>query len=392
MSGRVLVVGGGIAGCTVALELRERGAEVLLLSGPEDPASRGAATGASAGMLAPGYEASEASSLYGLGVEARDRYPEFLARLASLGGGEVPRLATGMLVAWRSPQEGREAAGRATWQERAGQRSRLLEPREARRLEPALDPEALGCLWLPDAAVVDSQRLVRGLPSAVEGSGATVLRGRKARALLSERGRVTGIETGDGERLEGELCVLAAGAWSAGLEGLPRRLPVRPVKGEILRVRPPAGEAPERILAGFHGRYLAPRSDGSLLVGSTMEESGFDPAATPAGADRLREVLASLAPRLVASPTEAHWAGLRPVSSDGRPILGPEPLLEGLHYATGYGRNGILLSPRLAPVVADLALGRDPEAGWEALGVGRFTDSRPPDAGTSGAGAGPPRK
>lgn len=364
----VLVVGGGIAGAATALALREEGADVVLVE-RERPGAR--ATGASAGMLAPQYEREWTEHpLFPLALRSREAWPAFARRIEGLAGDEVGHRADGMLVPCWEPHERRRAAEAADRHRQAGLRAEVLDPREARRLQPGAAPDAEAFLWLPDEAQVDSQRLARALPAALEAAGVALVTAR-VRGLAARRGAVAGVELDDGRRLEGDRAVLAAGAWSAGLEGLPRPLPVRPVRGQMLRY--PAGAADlRRLLANPGGRYLVPRDGGSLLAGSTMEAAGFDTSTTAAGIRAVRRAAERLLPALAGVEPTERWAGLRPGTPDELPILGPDPELEGLVHATGFGRNGILLGPLAGRAAAAFALGRRPEGDWSAFRPDRF--------------------
>lgn len=350
MTRGVLVVGAGVAGAAVALALRKRDTAVLVVD-RSAPGSR--ATGASAGMLAAQYEEDTPGPGFRLGLVARELQPPFLHRIEALSGTDLGRRARGMLVANTSTREHRAASRTAEWQRRAGLRAEILPLEEASRLQPGIGREAHSYLWLPDEAQVDAQRLAQALPAALEAAGARTVSGVAAEGLLRDGRRVAGVRLADDRTLEAETVVLAAGAWSDGLEGLPRPVPVRPVRGQILRF-PPGGFDCRRILARHDGRYLVPRSDGSLLAGSTMEDAGFDAVTTPEGEREIREGATALLPALAGTEPTERWAGLRPVSPDALPILGPDPELEGLHYATGYGRNGILLAPAGGEAVAGL--------------------------------------
>jgi glycine oxidase len=226
-------------------------------------------------------------------------------------------------------------------------------------------------VWLPQERQVDSQRLAVALADAVRAAGGSVLAGRPVAAIVTHGGGIVGALLADGTRLEADWVVLAAGAWSSALEGLPRPLPVRPVRGQILRLLPDE-PAPWPLVADHQGRYLVPRENGTLLVGSTMEEAGFDDGVTDAARSYLTEIALGLFPELEGARVVERWAGLRPLTPDARPILGPEPELEGLLYATGFGRNGILLAPLAARAVADLALDGHSSVEWAPWSVERF--------------------
>jgi glycine oxidase len=189
--------------------------------------------------------------------------------------------------------------------------------------------------------------------------------------LLERGARARGVRTATGDVLAADAVVLAAGAWSPTIAGVPRRLPVRPVRGQILRLRP--REIPGWPLVASHSaRYLVPRENGTVLVGSTMEDVGYEDQVTEEGRFQLAQSAAELVPALADATVVERWSGLRPLSADGWPIVGPDPELAGLVYATGHGRNGILLGPLTACVVADLLLSGSSDVEWQSLRPERF--------------------
>jgi glycine oxidase len=364
----VIVLGGGIAGCATALELAMRGARVTLLEA-EQPGVR--ATGASAGMLAPQYEAGGPDPAFMLGIRARAEYGAFVRVVEELSEWPVGYRQDGMLVANRSEAESSHARASLGWQAELGLRGAILSPEEALALHPGLSPEVPSWQWLPDEAQVDAQRLAVALGPAVQAAGGRLKLGEAVTEIVAGGGRVSGVRTASGDVHAADTVVLAAGAWSGGIAGLPRRLPVRPVRGQILRLRPAA--VPGWPLVATHdARYLVPRENGTVLVGSTMEDVGFDDTVTDEARLVLAEHAAALVPSLADAPIIERWAGLRPLTPDGWPILGPEPRLPGLFYATGHGRNGILLGPLSGRVVADLVLQGASDVPWQPLRVDRF--------------------
>lgn len=374
---RVLVVGAGIAGAAVALELRERGRSVLVLEARRD---RGAppervATGASAGMLAPQYEISDNEALIRLAVASRERHPAFVRHLEQLAGVELGLRMRGMLVAAFSEEDRRKLEADAARHRELGLSAEVVEPADALRLQPGLSPEPVAWLWLPDEGRLDTQKLAAALPAALEAAGAEVLYGARVVRVLEEGGAVWGVELEDGDTLRARRLVLAAGAWACRIEGLPRDLPVRPVRGQMLRYAPNAAPNLSRLVARPEGGYLVPRTDGTVLAGSTMEDAGFDASVTPEGEARIRAAAVSLVPAVDELEPVERWAGLRPLSADGAPILGPDPEMDGLFYAAGFGRNGILLGPAagaiLAAQLADGASGTE----WRTFSVERFDRS-----------------
>ena len=362
------MIGGGIIGCAAAMELAGRGAAVTLLEAEQTGVR---ATGASGGMLAPQYEAGAPGPLFELAVLGRAVFPAFARRVEALAEWPVGLRADGMLVANRSAAEEADARAALAWQHAAGLRGEILTPADARRLHAGLAPDVASWLWLPDEAQVDAQRLAVAIGTAASAAGARVRIGQDIAAIESRHGRVSGVRTAAGDVLPADAVVLAAGAWSGRVAGVPHPLPVRPVRGQMLRLQPAA--MPGWPLVATHdARYLVPRENGTILLGSTMEDAGFDDATDPAAQVVLAEQGAALVPALADARIVEAWAGLRPITPDRWPIVGPEPELEGLFYATGHGRNGILLGPLTARIVADLVLTGESDVGWEALRPERF--------------------
>jgi glycine oxidase len=364
----VVVIGGGIAGAAVALELVEMGVAVNIVDA-ERPGA--AATGASAGMLAPQYESPGRTPLFDLLVAARDRFQAFADRLERLAGQAVPVRWDGMLVANHDDGERRAAEAAVRWQAEAGQSACIVSGEEARRLQPGLDEGAGSFVWLPAEGQVDSQALALALPDALAATSARIITGRRVVAVERTGDRVRGVRLADGRTVGADAVVIAAGAWSGRIEGLPRPLPVRPVRGHLLRFSGRAAPL-RRILATHAGRYLVPRQDGTILAGSTMDEAGFDRSLSEREMEIVRASAAALWPALAGEEPIERWADLRPVTADGLPVIGPDPDLSGLHYATGYGRNGILLGPLAGRIVADLVTTGRTEWDWQSCSPARL--------------------
>lgn len=365
---KTVVVGAGIAGCAVALALRDHEASVTLL---ERGRPGGGATGTSGGMLAPQYEADGPAPLFQLALRSRGAWPGFARRVENLSGRSVRLRGDGMLVAAEGAEDEKALRRAARWQAERGLDAEMIPGEEAGRLEPAVG-RAVTWLWLPREAQVDAQALGPALGEAVRASGAELRTGRGVTRLLTGEKGVEGLELEDGSVVRAERIVLAAGAWTAGIGSLPRSLPVRPVRGQLIRFGPkPAPPGPasppgpsgppaparspalplRRLVANPRGRYVIPRDDGSVVAGSTMEEAGFSTAVTDEGVASIRESAIRLVPSLEGAEVAETWAGLRPVTADGLPVLGADPAVEGLFWATGYGRNGILLAPRAADLL-----------------------------------------
>jgi glycine oxidase len=231
-----------------------------------------------------------------------------------------------------------------------------VEGEALRQLEPGLVAPAAGGLWLPRVAQLRNPRMVRALRLDLAARGVELREGVEVTGFQDRGGRLAGVDTGAGQ-VEADCCVVAAGAWSGGLlaaTGL--ILPLRPVKGQMLLLRADPGVL-RRILI-YRRHYLIPRRDGRVLVGSSMEETGFEKSATAAVRHELRQAATALLPALGAAPLEAHWAGLRPGSPDGVPFMDRHPHIGGLYVCSGHFRNGLAMAPASARLMADLVLER----------------------------------
>jgi glycine oxidase len=367
-----VVIGAGIAGFSVAFALWERGAAVTIVE-TRRPGS--GATGASAGMLAAQYEAGEDGPKFRLCLESRSRYPEFARRLQAVSGHNLPMRWVGMLVANLTADEHEGAVESVAWQRDAGLEAQLLAPGEAERIQPGISQAALSYVWLPSEGWLDSQLLGDVMREACARSEIRLITGNSAAEILTEAGAVVGVLMADGRTLSAERVVLAAGAFSGGIGGLPWALPVRPVRGQMLRFG--AGTTNlQRLVTSHAGRYLVPRDDGSVLAGSTMEDVGFDRAITDDAARLIQRSVSQLYPGLSESRPIEQWAGLRPICVDSLPVFGPDPVIGGLLYATGYGRDGVLVSPLAGTVVAELAIEGSSQFDWGPFSPARFAGRR----------------
>ncbi|MFE9421852.1 glycine oxidase ThiO [Kitasatospora sp. NPDC006697] len=360
----VLVVGGGIIGLATAWRTAQRGLAVTVL----DPVPGGGAAQVAAGMLAPVTELQYGEEpLLRLGIASNVRYADFCAELAEASGGlETGYRATGTLAVALDADDKAELGELHAFHQRLGLDSRWLTGREARKLEPMLAPGVRGGLHVADDHQVDGRRLLTALLAACERSGVRLHRAAAAE-LLVEDGRAAGVLTDAGERLAAGRTVLAAGCRSHLLPGLPEGVlpPVRPVKGQILRLRMPPAFGPflsrnlRAVVRGGH-LYLVPRADGELVVGATTEEQGHDTTVTAGGVYELLRDAHELLPGITELPLVETSAGLRPGSPDNAPLLGPTAL-PGLLAATGHYRNGVLLAPVTADLLAEtLATGAVP--------------------------------
>jgi glycine oxidase len=350
----VLVAGGGVIGLAVAWRAAGRGLRVVLA----DPAPGAATSHVAAGMLAPVTEAAPFEEpLLRLNLESAARYPGFVADLEAAAGCSTAYEACGTLVVALDAGDLAAIDELHAVQASLGLSAERVSGREARRLEPMLAPAVRGGLLVPGDHQADPRRLVTALRRACDRAGVRVLAHRMA-AVDVAAGRVIGAVLDSGARLDAARVVLAAGAWTPAIGGLPPgAVPaLRPVKGQLLRLRVPPPYAPllrrvvRGVVRGGHV-YLVPRADGELVVGATQEEQGFDTTVTAGAVYELLRDARELVPAITELPLVETLAGLRPCSPDNAPLLGATTV-DGLTLATGHHRNGVLLAPVTADAIA----------------------------------------
>jgi glycine oxidase len=332
------------------------------------------ASHAAAGMLAACAEAEPGEeALVVLGRESQARWPAFAAELFELSGVDVELRPEGTLLIALTADDQARLTHQLVFQQRLGLPLQWISAAETRRREPHLAGKLAGAVFSPEDTQVDNRKLVTALRLAAEAAGASITEHRAVSAISSRGGRVDGVVLGDGTKVRADVVVLAAGAWARSIEGIGRELrpPVRPIKGQMLalRMNPTAPLLSHVVWAP--SAYLVPRRDGRLLVGATVEEKGYDAALTAGGVLTLLEAAWRAVPAIEELPIDEMWVGHRPGSRDDAPILGAGPL-DGLIYATGHHRNGILLAPITADAIARLALDGVADAAIRPFGIERF--------------------
>lgn len=343
----VLVIGGGIIGLVTAWRAAQRGFTTAVV----DPEPGGGAAQVAAGMLAAVTELHYGEqTLLGLNLASARRYPEFAAELTDRTGHDLGYRQCGTLAVALDSDDRAHLRELHTLQRQSGLDSEWLSGRECRRLEPMLAPGVRGGLRVDGDHQIDPRRLAGALVAACEGAG-VVFHRMWAERLSVVRERAAGVVTTDGTTLAAGQVVLAAGSLSGRLAGVPADVlpPVRPVKGQVLRLTVPKRYAPflsRTVRAVVRGSqvYLVPRESGELVVGATSEELGWDTTVTAGGVYELLRDAHELVPGITELPLTETRAGLRPGSPDNAPLLGPTELA-GLSLATGHYRNGVLLTP-----------------------------------------------
>jgi glycine oxidase len=346
-----LIIGGGLIGMLTARSLRAGGASVAVY----DRGQLGReASWAGGGILSPLYPWRYPRAVTALAQWGQREYPALAAGLADETGIDPEWTLSGMLILSVA-----DRAAALDWGGRQAARMELLDAGQLGAVEPAVsDSAGSDALWLPDIAQVRNPRLVHALRDSLLKSGVTVREGVEVRGLRNEKGRITGVRTDQGDVSAGAV-VVAGGAWSAELlktAGI--ILPMAPVRGQMILFRATPGLLTRMVMR--HHRYLIPRRDGRILAGSTLEQVGFDKATTQNAAGKLHRAALELVPALEDCPIEHQWTGLRPGNPTGVPYIGTHPTINGLYVCTGHYRNGVVLAPASARMLADLALNRAP--------------------------------
>jgi glycine oxidase len=362
MNLKICVVGGGLVGMLTARELVFARHDVRLLE--RDSIGR-ASSWAGGGILSPLYPWRYADAVTELARWSQRGYADLAERLHDEGGVDPEWTPSGMLMLDTSEQ-----APARIWAERFGYRLETLAGTALRQCEPALLAREGAALWMPDVAQVRNPRLVQAARHALLRQGAQIEEDCEVTELLIRGGRVTGVRTAQGV-YAADVVVVAAGAWSGRLLTEQAVRPeIRPVRGQMLLFRGPPGLVSRVILGPRH--YVIPRRDGRVLVGSTMEEAGFDAGTTAVAREELLAAAVGLVPALADCPLERHWAGLRPGSPDGVPYICEHPEVAGLYLNSGHFRNGVVMAPASARLLADLVSGRAPILDPTPYGLRRY--------------------
>jgi glycine oxidase len=365
----VIVVGGGVIGCAIAYYLSRERARVVVL---ERGLIGGEASGAAAGMLAPLAEAHGPSPFLDLCLASHRMFPELADTLRAEVGVDIEYVPSGLLrVVFTEAQEA-ELRSHLEWQAGLGMRVRWINGDTARGLEPLLSPRLRGAVYSPLEHQVNPGKLVQGFARAAEAQGAVIRQETPVAGLLRRGSRVTGVRLA-GETLSADAVVLAAGPWTRHLAAaLGVRVPVKPVRGQMLALG--GGPPPVRHIIWGPKGYMAPKVNGFLFVGATVEEVGFRKTTTVRGLTSLRRMANALVPALTHAIQVDAWAAFRPGSADSLPILGAVPGWKGLSIASGHFRNGILLSPITGQLMARSLLDGKPAEGLSAFSPARFAD------------------
>jgi glycine oxidase len=362
----VIVIGAGIVGCAVAYELARRGASVDIID--DRPAGMGA-TQASAGVLGPYVEAREEGPLLDLTSRSLDLFDKFVARVAADSGATIGYKRTGTLDVAAGPEGIALLAAAVRVLEKRGVPAELVDASAVRELEPNLAAGVAGGLLIPSHGFVAAGDLTKALVTGARSHGTQLIERGRVRRIRRD-GTDLKVETDRGS-LTSNAVVLAAGSWSGQIEiDGADRVPVKPIRGQLLQL---AWQGPPLRRVTWGERcYLVPWDDGRLLVGATLEDTGFDERTTAAGVRDLLAAAAELVPHAWNATFESARVGFRPASADLLPIVGPSSVMPNLMYATGHYRNGVLLSALTAEVVAGAMLDNVKDPLLELMRPDRF--------------------
>jgi len=344
--GDIVIVGGGVIGLTIARALALRGVRDVCL------VERGRlgteASWAAAGMLLPQVEADAPDEFFNLACQSRDLYPAFAAALREETGIDIELDTTGTLYLALTEHDHEEIEKRYGWQTRAGFAVERLSGAEARELEPCISEATLGVLRFPKDIQVENRRLLSALANSVTKLGVDIATQTTVDSLIIEGNRVRGVQTSRGA-INCPTVVIAAGTWSSFIKSVPAPA-IEPIRGQMicLEAKP---QLTRHVIYSPRG-YIVPRQDGRLLAGSTSEHAGFAKCVTAGGIATILRNALDISPAITGLPIVDTWAGLRPRAAGGLPVIGPCVEIDGLFYATGHYRNGILLAPLTGELIS----------------------------------------
>ena len=369
MARDVIIVGGGVIGCTIAWRLAQMGLKVTLLERDRIGCE---ASRAAAGMLSPQGESQTAGPFFELCLKSRAMYRSFAEEVRDASGIDVEYRDEGTLFVVLQGEDADEKTRWVDWQLEAGLSLELLSADEARELEPAVSDSTVRGIFLPEEHQVENRLLMDALGLSLKRAGVEVIEGTTVTAISTNRNTVTGVECNKDRFASGEV-IVAAGTWSSSLlEPIGLNIQITPARGQMIAVK---GDLSTKCVLHSSEIYVVPRRDGRILIGATVEYTGFQKAVTASGVSRLVGSALQLAPALGNCEIVEMWCGLRPDTADHMPVLGPAGL-GGLTLATGHFRNGILLAPVTADLIARYITRGDQPLELVQFGIDRFATTQ----------------
>lgn len=345
----ILIIGAGVIGLSLARALHKKGFRKITIL--EKGKIGREASFAAAGMLAVQSETDKPDDFFEFCRESNELYPKFAEELFDETGVDIELDREGTLYLAFSENDIGEIEKRFEWQKKAGLNVEKLSAIETHKFEPFVSPDILGSLFFPDDWQVENRKLIHALEKYAEFNDIEIRENCEVKNLLIENGKIVGAETSD-EKVFAETVVLATGAWTSLIKADSFAMPgIKPVRGQIVEFQT-AKRLFQKVIYSPHS-YLVPRQDGRILTGATVEDAGFDKTISELATEFLRENALEIAPSLANLKIHDQWVGLRPFVSDGLPIVGEVSEIENLFIATAHYRNGILLAPITAKILAE---------------------------------------
>ena len=368
MAKEIIILGGGVIGLAAAFECRKRGHHVTVL---DIAACGGQASGAAAGMLAPYSEISEdPDDFFLLCAESLKEYPEWQKDVKQASGLDFEYRKTGSLSVVFHEAELLPLETRKTWQKEFGVEATIIRREQLKDLEPNLTDDIVAALYTPDESHLYSPDYVRALKQACLSIGVTIYEHLQETEIVEWKTDIT-VRSKDGRQFSADTLVISNGAWSLHLgDVFGLTIPVFPIRGQICSYK--CEGAVNHLIFSSQG-YLVSKENGTLVCGATEDVAGFNTEVTDKGIARLEKWSKTLLPCLQEVPVDHRWAGLRPATQDGFPLIGPLSNYQHVLFATGHYRNGILLSPITAKIVADQVDGLPERLSLAAFSPERFS-------------------
>jgi glycine oxidase len=375
-----VVAGGGIIGAAIALRLAQACLRVALLDKGQPGRE---ASWAAAGMLSPAPDSPASIPLVPFGRASLNLYPAFIAEVEEVSGRQAGYRSDGAIELLFSSDAERKLSTLIALHHGLGLPTEPLPVDEARKCEPSISREARAAALLPYEASVDNRALTEAVLGAARASGVEVSPNTNVTRVLAAGGRCTGVLTAGGEVFSAANIVLAAGAFTGTIGGSAAPIPTRPIRGQMVALN--SGQARLRHVVRSERGYVVPRDDAQpqkIVAGSTLEDAGFEKRVTPQGIEQILSSAQELVPALANAEITEIWSGLRPDTPDHLPLLGPSEL-DGLIIATGHYRNGILLAPVTAKLIAEWITKSHVSMDWEVFSPLRFAKAAKPEEGSS---------
>ncbi len=368
---KILVIGAGIIGLSIARALHKQGAGRIKVIERQQIGKE--ASFAAAGMLAPHVEAEQKDIFFNFCVESNKLYGAFVSEIFEETGIDVEFFSDGIIYLAFTEDDLEKLKHRYGWQSKAKIKVEFLQSQEIRKIEPFISPNVIAGLIYPEDGQVENRKLLFALEKSLHLSGVEIVQNTEVTNLIAQNGRIEAVETNKGEKIFADVIILATGAWTSLIKLNNRNLAfpeIKPIRGQMITFKTNK-KFFEHVLHSPRG-YVVPRKDGRILVGATAENVGFDKSVTNSGIEFLSDIGLEISPSLSKLKISDKWAGLRPMASDGLPVLGEFPEVKNLFVAAGHYRNGILLAPITAKILTEKIVSNSESEYLQAFSPSRF--------------------